>query len=168
MKCDKDQHLMDDQSSIASADLLYGVPAIAEFLNVRPRQAHHMIDTGGLPAFKIAGKICARRSTVLTWLAQREAAAAPVNSPTPTRAEQEPAPLESDEVPDAPDANDRDILRGAASIGDFLEIGERDIRRMYDKGQLPGWKIGRVLLARRSTLIAWTERQRAQRRRRSG
>ena len=61
---------------IIDADLLYGAPAIAEFLNMKQRQAYHLIDKCGLPAFKIAGKVCARKSTVTAWLAERESAAA--------------------------------------------------------------------------------------------
>ena len=63
------------QRQTSDGDLLYGAPAIAAFLNVRARQAYHMIEKGGLPAFRIAGKVCARRSTLTTWLAEREAAA---------------------------------------------------------------------------------------------
>jgi len=58
------------------ADLLYGAPAIAEFMNVRPRQVHSMIDNSDLPIFRIAGKLCARRSAIKAWLAEREAATA--------------------------------------------------------------------------------------------
>ncbi|SER58588.1 hypothetical protein SAMN05216548_12719 [Faunimonas pinastri] len=60
----------------SEADLLYGVPAIASFLNVRARQVHHMREKGSLPTFKIAGKVCARRSALTAWLAKQEAAAA--------------------------------------------------------------------------------------------
>lgn len=61
--------------SIPNADLLYGVPAIAGHLNVRPRQAHHQIEKGGLPIFRIGGVICARRTTIANWIADQEAAA---------------------------------------------------------------------------------------------
>lgn len=55
-----------------SSDLLYGAPAIAAFLNVRQRQAYHLIDAAGLPTFKLAGKVCGRRSSILAWLGERE------------------------------------------------------------------------------------------------
>ena len=63
-----------------AADLLYGVPAIAEYLELRPRVIHHMIDRIGLPTFKLGGKVCARRSTLMTWLAERDAAARKVTA----------------------------------------------------------------------------------------
>lgn len=57
------------------SDLLYGVPAIAAHLMIRPRQAHHQIAKGGLPTFRVGGVICARPSTIAAWLAEQEAAA---------------------------------------------------------------------------------------------
>ena len=57
------------------ADLLYGVPAIARQLSLGDRQVYHLIDKGSLPAFKIGGRICARRSTLTQWLADLEAQA---------------------------------------------------------------------------------------------
>jgi hypothetical protein len=56
-------------------DLLYGVPAIATFLGIRPRQAKHRVATGEIPSFRIGESICARRSTLTAWLAEREAEA---------------------------------------------------------------------------------------------
>lgn len=59
-------------------DLLYGAPAIAAFLGLGERQARHLSDTGAIPTFKLPGNkiICARRSTLSAWLAEREAKAA--------------------------------------------------------------------------------------------
>ncbi|SEQ96686.1 hypothetical protein SAMN05216548_109151 [Faunimonas pinastri] len=57
------------------ANLLYGVPAIAAFLNITPRQAHHQIEKGGLPTFRIGGVICARKSSLNDWLEAMETAA---------------------------------------------------------------------------------------------
>ncbi len=59
----------------ATADLLYGVPAIAAHMGIRPMQAHHQIRKGSLPVFRMAGVICARKSTIAAWLAEQEAAA---------------------------------------------------------------------------------------------
>lgn len=56
----------------ADSDLLYGMPAIARHLNIRPRQAHHLKEKGGLPIFDLAGVLCARRSTLNAWIADRE------------------------------------------------------------------------------------------------
>ncbi|WP_454917297.1 helix-turn-helix transcriptional regulator [Xanthobacter sediminis] len=57
-------------------DLLYGVPAIAEFLNLKPAAVYHLAAKGTLPTFKIGAKVCARRSTLTAWLADQEAASA--------------------------------------------------------------------------------------------
>ena len=59
----------------SDADLLYGVPAIAEHLSLRERQVYHLISKGNLPSFKIGGKVCCRRSSLDQWLADQEAAA---------------------------------------------------------------------------------------------
>lgn len=63
---------MDDES-----DLLYGAKAIASFLRIRPRQAYHLLAQGTFPAFKVGGKVCARRSSLTAWLADCEAKARP-------------------------------------------------------------------------------------------
>lgn len=54
------------------SDLLYGMPAIARHLNIRPRQAHHLKEKGGLPVFDLGGVLCARRSTLNAWITERE------------------------------------------------------------------------------------------------
>jgi excisionase family DNA binding protein len=61
--------------SADDGDLLYGVPAIAEHLKLRPRQVYHLIDLGKIPSFKIGGKVCSRRSSLAAWLASLEAPA---------------------------------------------------------------------------------------------
>lgn len=64
---------------LSSADLLYGVAAIAAFLGMPKRTAQHRIDEGVIPTFRLAGKkggtICARRSSLRSWLAALERAA---------------------------------------------------------------------------------------------
>jgi len=57
-----------------SAGLLYGVPAIAAFLDMEEPQARHLCDNGTVPTFKIGRIVCARRSTIVAWLEEREAA----------------------------------------------------------------------------------------------
>lgn len=59
-----------------TADLLYGVPAIAAHMGIRLMQAHHQIRKGGLPVFRKGGVICARKSSINSWLEDGEAAAA--------------------------------------------------------------------------------------------
>jgi hypothetical protein len=56
-------------------DLLYGVSAIAAHLEVRYGQAYHMIEKGDLPTFRVAGRVCARRSSLTAWVAECEAKA---------------------------------------------------------------------------------------------
>lgn len=65
------------QSQKVDCDLLYGVPAIANLLGLTDRQVRHLADTKAVPTFKLPGNkiICARRSTLVTWLAEQEAAA---------------------------------------------------------------------------------------------
>lgn len=46
------------------ADLLYGVPAIAEYLNMKDQQVYHLAAIGRLPTFKVGRKVCARKSSL--------------------------------------------------------------------------------------------------------
>ncbi len=59
---------MSDQDSnvtrIIPGDLLYGVPACAEFLGCTERQARHRFEKGQLPSFRIGESICSRKSTL--------------------------------------------------------------------------------------------------------
>lgn len=57
----------------ADPDLLYGVPAIADCLKMRERQIYHLVQKGEIPTFKIGGKVCARKSSLMSWLAAKEA-----------------------------------------------------------------------------------------------
>jgi hypothetical protein len=52
--------------------LLYGAPAIAQFLGLTERQVRHRVADGELPTFKIGGTVCARRASLVEWLAMRE------------------------------------------------------------------------------------------------
>ena len=55
--------------------LLYGLPAIGEQLGLQVDQVRHLVKRYGLPTFKLGRHVCARRSSVMTWLAEHEAAA---------------------------------------------------------------------------------------------
>ena len=58
-----------------SDDLLKGAKEIAEFLlgdSKQRRQIYHLAQHGRLPVFKIGATICARRSTLLTWIEEQE------------------------------------------------------------------------------------------------
>ncbi len=45
-------------------DLLYGAPAIAEYLGLTVRQARHRCETGDLPSFKMGDTVCSRKSSL--------------------------------------------------------------------------------------------------------
>lgn len=63
-----------------NADLLYGVPAIAVYLDMRERQARHLCEAGKIPTYRIASTICASKIAIDEYLegirleAAREAA----------------------------------------------------------------------------------------------
>lgn len=61
-------------------ELLHGMMEIAEYLGVRRSTGYHMAEHEGMPTFKLAGKVCARRSSLEKWLAEREAAAMEVRN----------------------------------------------------------------------------------------
>ena len=56
-------------------DLLYGLPAIAGELGLSTDQIRHLAKSHGLPTFNLGRSVCARRSTLASWLAEREARA---------------------------------------------------------------------------------------------
>jgi excisionase family DNA binding protein len=56
-------------------DLVRGARAIAAALGVSHRTALDWIHRRLVPTFRIGGSVCARRSTLARWLAEREAAA---------------------------------------------------------------------------------------------
>lgn len=67
---------MDEKASPDDADLLHGVEAIARFLGLHNRrQVYHMIETAGLPTFRLVqGRVCARKAALLAWISERVAA----------------------------------------------------------------------------------------------
>ena len=57
-------------------DLLRGADQIAEFVFGDPRQRrkiYHAAATSRLPTFRLGSMLCARKSTLLSWIAQQEA-----------------------------------------------------------------------------------------------
>ncbi|TYO65750.1 DNA-binding protein [Bradyrhizobium hipponense] len=59
-------------------DLLEGANEIARFLfgpKGRRRRVYYLIATSGLPVFRLGETICARRSTLRSWIAEQENAA---------------------------------------------------------------------------------------------
>lgn len=59
----------------AETDLLHGYAAIGRFLGMTPRQVQAKAEKGRLPVFKMGRNVCARRSSLNTWLADLEAKA---------------------------------------------------------------------------------------------
>jgi hypothetical protein len=55
-----------DETMTESADLLYGVPAIASFLGLPVKNTYYLIEKRRLPHFRIGKTVCARRSTILS------------------------------------------------------------------------------------------------------
>lgn len=60
-------------------DLMSGAGAIAHFIfgndaEGSRRKVYHAADKLGLPCFKLGGTLCARRTTILTWIAKQESA----------------------------------------------------------------------------------------------
>lgn len=53
------------------ADLLYGAPAIADYLGVTQRQVRYLMEKGTLPSHKIGGKVCSSRGDVDAWLSKQ-------------------------------------------------------------------------------------------------
>lgn len=64
---------------VDTADLLYGVQAIAKFLGLRERQARHLCEKGSLPTWKEGKMICSRRSTIRKWMEERERGGTPTD-----------------------------------------------------------------------------------------
>lgn len=60
----------------APPDVLKGAAEIATFLlgsAARRREVYHLVEQGILPHFKLGSIICARRSTLTSWIARMEA-----------------------------------------------------------------------------------------------
>lgn len=56
-----------------SIDLLWGVEAIAEVIGRTSRQVFHMLETGQLPAKKVAGRWVAERGQLLRFFMETAA-----------------------------------------------------------------------------------------------
>ncbi|MBI0530347.1 DNA-binding protein [Sphingomonas sp. TX0522] len=53
---------------------------------------------------------------------------------------------------DAPANGGADLLYGLEAIGKEIGLGPRQVQHLHDKGDLPTFKMGRAVCARRSTL----------------
>ena len=54
-----------------------------------------------------------------------------------------------------------DLLVGGEAIADFIGWNRRRVFHLAEKGELPIFKIGGVLHARKSTLVRWIEAKEA-------
>ena len=54
-----------DTMTPPTADLLYGVPSIAEFLGITPAAVYHLAAKKRIPTFKVGKTVCARRARIL-------------------------------------------------------------------------------------------------------
>lgn len=60
------------------------------------------------------------------------------------------------------EARTNDLLDGAEAIAEFVYGDRRHRRRIYhlaETGQLPHFKLGAMICARKTTLLAWIEAQ---------
>lgn len=53
---------------------------------------------------------------------------------------------------DARNEPQTDLLYGLVAIGNAIGLGARQVQHLHDKGELPTFKMGRTVCARRSTL----------------
>jgi hypothetical protein len=67
---------MTDTVQPPTADLLYGVPAISEFLGITAAAVYHLAAKKRIPTFKVGKTVCARRARILEAFEQLEQSAA--------------------------------------------------------------------------------------------
>lgn len=61
-----------------STDLIEGADQIAIFMYgdvKKRRRVYHLAETSSLPVFRLGNILCARKSTLLAWIAEQEKAA---------------------------------------------------------------------------------------------
>ena len=61
-----------DTETRPTADLLYGVPAISQFLGISTHAAYDLAAQKRIPTFKVGKIICARRARILEAFEQLE------------------------------------------------------------------------------------------------
>lgn len=53
-------------------DLLCGADNIAAFLGIKVRRVYHLVENNVLPVFRMGATLCARRSTLIHWIEEKE------------------------------------------------------------------------------------------------
>lgn len=76
-----------------SDDLVFGATAIARVLGMTRRQIYHAASQSHIPAFKIGNRLCARKTSLSSWLASLENS----NSPHQSNGET-PSAISSDQA----------------------------------------------------------------------
>lgn len=64
-----------DNDNVPESHILMGAEAIAEFLNVTPRQVYRLVSDRIIPSWKSGGTVTARKTSLLRWMAEQESAA---------------------------------------------------------------------------------------------
>jgi hypothetical protein len=67
----KDAEVNMNEAKLAT-DMLRGAEEIADFMGENVRRIYQLAATGGLPVFKIGSIICARKSTIMNYIAAQE------------------------------------------------------------------------------------------------
>lgn len=63
------------QEPSLAADILRGADAIAEYLfgdKKQRRKIYHLAEQSHLPVFRLGALLCARKSTLVDWIAEQE------------------------------------------------------------------------------------------------
>ena len=61
-----------EQKENLSNDLMEGASVIAEFYGTKKRRVYYLLERGQIPAFKVGNRWCARKSTLLKYIAALE------------------------------------------------------------------------------------------------
>ena len=75
-----------DLAGIEPLDILEGAGDIAAYIygdREKRRRVYHAVANAGLPVFRIGSLICARRSTLVRWIADQEILAAKTHAQPP-------------------------------------------------------------------------------------
>jgi hypothetical protein len=63
---------MTEHATTLADDLLVGADAIAGFTGWSRRRVFYLIEQGQLPHFKVGGRLHAKKSSILAWIAELE------------------------------------------------------------------------------------------------
>ena len=70
-----DNATLGQRADALAQDLLRGAEEIAAFLfgsKAQRRKVYHLAETSRLPVFRLGSVLCARRSVLMTWIAEQE------------------------------------------------------------------------------------------------